>query len=416
MRRKRALAVLVLPAIGAVTTACPGPKPPPTIQCPPSEMRTMEDCSLAFNLDSQNIQGTVGAFNFLSANASTSTSAIRQVNDQLMGYAIKRQELCKQWNACIIDPTTYRQIGDKMEAVIKTASDQRPAAEQAAKNGDAQAGQAALGAIQSQMSFALEFTAYALFPKDMSKVPEKPCPPDIQDSQRYELQAPRVIAAGDRLPTGTHVTFQFASTAPVYVYLLQRTGATKQLVSLFPHAAGRDGQNDPGIPIPNPIPARQWVQIPAQGQDFCLDQNDLGMDRMFIIASINKLDSLDAAIQQIDSGQAGTIDKSNAALQAIDALPTTPDQLPENCVNSRGFVLDDHAQAPPPGAPQACPPRSRGFVLDSHGSNPASPTSFSAMSDPGANAMLVKVFPYDHADKNASTESGPRKRDIMIEQ
>jgi hypothetical protein len=413
MVRRKSIWLLTFP-VAVMFAGCPCAGPPPMITCPNGPSHPQEDCSLAFNLDSTNIQGTLSAFNFLSTSGNVSTSAIRNVSSELTGYAIKRRDLCNEWNSCALDPQSYQALTVKLEDSINAATSQKDAAQAAAASGNAQAGVQAFNQVQAATSFTLEFAAHATLPQDLSQVPDKPCPHGT-----YAYKDPVVLGAGDTLPTGSHAWFEFASTAPVYVYLLQRTGATKELVKLFP---------DPRIPIPNPIPAGKWVRIPfkgtdAQGNDldqsFCLDENDLGLDRVFIIASLNEIPSFDAAMQQIDSGTAKTIDQANPTLQAIDTLPTSTDQLPDSCVKSRGFVLDEGGQPPAaPAGPQTCPPKSRGFVLDSHASNPASKTSFAAMSDPGQNAMLVKVFPYNHAPKDAPppAPAAARKRDIMIEQ
>jgi hypothetical protein len=415
--------VCILTSFVALATACGGPTTVPAVPVACSfGTHPKEDCSLAFNLDSTNVQGSVSAFSFVNASGAVSSTAIRNVNAELMGYAVKRRDLCNEWNSCALDPKTYQTMTTRLEDSLTQANKHGQELQAAAAANNTQAAVQAFQQVQAATSFTLEFTASAVLPTDMSKVPDSPCPAHAG----YAVGSPQVLGAGDPLPTGAQAWFAFRTTAPVYVYLLQRTGANKQLVKLFP---------DPRIPVPNPIPSGGWVRIPYAGMDaqghpveqsFCLDENDIGLDRVFIIASLNEVPSFDDAMKQIDSGNAKTIDTANPTLQAVDALPTSVDQLPAGCdTRSRGFVLDDNGQPPtgasPAGAPASCPPRSRGFVLDSHASNPASQTSFTAMSDPGQNAMLVKVFPYQHTPKSAPTGTTPaaggaRTRDIMIEQ
>jgi hypothetical protein len=379
-----------------------------TVTCPPAETRNKMDCDLGFATDSRNIQGSL-SFLSIGGTANTSVSAVRQVSDTLMQFAFKRQDICLRWNACTIDQTQFNLRADGYADALGGVVTQKDALNNPAT---------ADGAFQSISRFQLSFSATVSLPQDVSTVPDVPC--NLPDDQRFALQAPKILEAGDPVPSGSHITFTVQTSEPIYLYLFQRLLSNNDVPDvIFPMQ---------GIKVHNPIPANTPVTIPDPPKDYCLNEKDIGVEKVFIVASRKPLQNMDDAIEQITSKKATTIDGAGDAIQSMDDIPADPTKPAPACVSdtkSRGLVLDGAAS----GAPKTGCTKSRGLVLDSVGASQAKqPASFTAVSEAGADGMVVKIFPYNHVKPSdyaaAATAANPpdvgtgqpRKRDIMIEE
>jgi hypothetical protein len=273
-------------------------------------------------------------------------------------------------------------------------------------------------AFQNISRFSLAFSASVSLPQDVTKVPDAPC--NLPEDQRFPLQPPKLLVAGDPVPSGAHITFTVEVSESVYVYLFQRLLSNNNVPDvIFPMEQ---------IKIPNPIPANTAVTIPLPPADFCLNAKDVGVEKVFIVASRKPLKNMDDAIAQINSGNAKTIEGAGDAIQSLDDIPADPTKPAPACVSdvrNRALVLDGAGGA----APKTGCTRGRGLVLDSAGAPQGKkPASFTAVSDPGTDGMIVKIFPYNHvkpSDYGAAVTAAnppdvgtgsPRKRDIMIEE
>ena len=120
-------------------------------------------------------------------------------------------------------------------------------------------------------------------------------PPDAQGPLRLDLvvkAAPRsggefhVVGPDEPLATGTRVFFEVRVSRPAHLYLAQRSSASRRVTALFP---------DPAIAVANPIPAGEWVRIPAR-ESFVLDDRDIGAEAVLALASLQPVATIEDAL------------------------------------------------------------------------------------------------------------------------
>lgn len=147
--------------------------------------------------------------------------------------------------------------------------------------------------------------------------------------------APVAIAPGTELRSGSRVLFEVRTSEAAHVVIAQRTHKTKETVVLFPHAR---------IAQRNPLPAATWVRIPND-KGYRLDDQDLGTETVYLIASRGELPDLTRAI----SGSSHDVEQKilQIAMEKRPDCDTTKRQLTlddDDCrVKPRGLEVDDAA-------------------------------------------------------------------------
>jgi hypothetical protein len=97
---------------------------------------------------------------------------------------------------------------------------------------------------------------------------------------------------GEKLVAGDMVAFDFTVSPAAHVYLVQRTRATGALRVLFP--------NPDITSVGNPLPAGARVRIPGPDQAFEVDNEDLGLENVYVIASPRALPRLHDALARLE--------------------------------------------------------------------------------------------------------------------
>jgi hypothetical protein len=143
------------------------------------------------------------------------------------------------------------------------------------------------------------------------------------------------------------------ASLPAHIYLFQRAPNGAYNV-LFP---------DPRIGVSNPIPAKQQIVVPPGGGSYLVDDKDLGLEKVFVVASLGAISSLDAEMTRI---------------QSLEIIGTSSD------CRTRALTLE-------PAAPGACT-RQRGLVLDRES---VASSSLSATTE-AADDSIVRIFSFNH--------------------
>jgi len=152
-----------------------------------------------------------------------------------------------------------------------------------------------------------------------------------------------------------------------HVYLFQKS-PNGTLNVLFPDAR---------ITVKNPVPAAQDLRIPQGGASFKLDAADIGTERVFVVASLEPIQSLAQAVSGLSGGA-----PAGAPVLAVTRIS----KLPE-CKKTRALSFEDDAPAP------GCT-RERGLSFDED-ATPAQPSSITARTEAG-DSVIARAFSFEH--------------------
>lgn len=314
------------------------------------EERPQLDCSTEFNYDSTKIEGGFTALGLGAMNATTEQKALREIDQETARYAAQTRRLCDEYNKCVIDRETYAVRSENLRRRLGKV----PELYEALKSADSpEAKRAALAAAyreivpdEARSDLSVGFAVSAARPGDVSA---------------------KAIREGDSLPSGSRVSFWVEVSHPAYVYLAQRSNHGRIDV-LFPDAR---------ITVRNPLPAHTQLRIPQGGAEFKLDSNT-GTERVYLVASLTPLTSLEQALSGAAAGQA-----PSAPLQRLSQLGETP-----NCASQRGLSFDE---APPPNT---CA-RQRGLSFEPAAGSFSAPASTVVRTE-AADTLIARVFTFQH--------------------
>lgn len=337
----RLFARIALSASVIVVAAACGPKSP-SGQCAGQE-RPQLSCESEFKYDGLKLEGGFSGLGIGSLTAKTEQVALRAIDTETERYVAQSKRLCDEYNKCVIDRDQYatraENLRRRMSKVPELYDGVRVAKDPVEKRKALLAAYDGLVPDEERKDFGLDFGVLAKKPGEGSSRP---------------------IHAGDALPTETRVHFQLKMTQPAHVYLFQRTPDGKFNV-LFP---------DSRIGVPNPVPKGTQVTIPPQGS-FRLNDKDIGLERVYIVASLAPLTSLQTAVDKLNSGGEAP------ALKRLDKIAKKGANA---C--SRGLEYE--------GAPASDCEDERGLEYAPDGD-----ASMRVRAE-AADSMIVKVFAFDH--------------------
>jgi len=313
-----AVAALLAPACGG------GSKPPADPSAGASGMcegvaRQPLDCASEVAYQGTDLQGQVSVLGLGSAAVGAVHKALQQIDQQTATYIAEARRLCDEYNKCVVDKDTYATRSENMRRRIAKV----PELAEGLKGASSDDARRALFARAyrdivpdgDRTELGLKLSVLAQGPSDPAMSP---------------------LTDGASIHTGSHVAFVVQVTRAAYVYLFQRSSSGSVAV-LYP---------DPRIPIPNPIPPTTPLRIPQGGASFKLDDNDIGTEGVFIVASLLPVTQLATAADHARAGGA-----SNAALTQLTSIDSgcksrglsyaEDDPAPAGCVRSRGLSYDD---------------------------------------------------------------------------
>lgn len=256
-------------------TACkvePDPNAPSSdVTCPDGTLRPQIDCSQDVGLkgkvvDANASLGKIG----LGLGASYEEGAVGEVTDSTYQLALQLESLCKDYNACVMDPSGY---------------------------------QAASSEIRRQLSDHVRLVGHLEGTKSSPEAGDAVwanARPDLA-SQRvavdYRIEAAKAGTSqtmihrdGDRLNAGDgfRVVLRPSATAHVYVLLLSSQGDSSVL---YP---------DPTMGMPNPATGGTEIAIPPDGW-FVLDSTP-GTETVQVLVSKTPLHDLETRLAELRNG------------------------------------------------------------------------------------------------------------------
>ena len=357
IRPLRAVSLLFLPALLTAAACGPSAEPNAATQRCGGEERPPLSCESEFKYDGRKIEGGFSAVGLGGANAKTEEAALRAIDKETEQYVAQARRLCDEYNKCVLDRETYatrsENLRRRMSKVPELLDEVKSADGEDARRKALAKAYTELVPEQERRELSLEFSV---------------------DAQRPNEGAPRAIAQGERLPTGTKVAFVVRPSKSAYVYLFQKTPDGKVNV-LFP---------DSRIATRNPLAAGAALRLPPGSASFKLNDKDIGTERVYLVASLDPIVSLDSALQNAKSDAP----PSGALAQVTQAEDKTSGK---GC--TRALELDEGDANTP-----RCI-RSRGLEYDDGGGSSGAPAaknaSFRARTE-AADSVIVQVFAFEH--------------------
>lgn len=346
---------------GIVAVACgPNPEARSTATKCAGEERQQLDCQSEFKYDGRKIEGGFSAVGLGGANAKTEESALRAIDKETEQYVAQSRRLCDEYNKCVLDKADYatrsENLRRRMSKAPELLDEVKAAPDEDARRKALAKAYTTLVPDENRRELALDFSVEAQ--KSLTGSPS---------ASPSEMKP---IAQGEQLATGTKIAFVVRPSKSAYVYLFQKTPDGKVSV-LFPDAR---------IPTKNPLSAGSTLRLPPGAASFKLNDKDIGTERVYLVASLDPIASLDGAMEKFGGGaapsgalaqvtQAGTSSRGCTRALELDG----GDAPPTKCIRSRGLELDDG------GAKSAT----------------AQPASFRARTE-AADSVIVQVFAFEH--------------------
>jgi hypothetical protein len=352
---KSSTSAMVLLAVSVLASGCGSPDPKPSGMRCGGDDRPQLNCESEFKYEGRKIEGGFSIAGIGGANAKTDEAALRAIDKETEQYAAQSRRLCDEYNKCVIDKDAYATRSENLRRRMSKVPELFDAVKGAT---DDDARRKALGNAyrllvpdESRRELGLDFSVEAQKPGD---------------------GAARAVAAGEKLPSGTKVAFVVRPSKSAYVYLFQK-GPDGKVNVIFP---------DTRIGTKNPLAAGGGLRLPpAAGASFKLNDKDIGTERVFVVASLDPVVSLEGSIAKAAGGAAPT-----GALASV--TDTHEGRSEKGC--TRALELDEGP------APKCL--RTRGFEYDegpSGGGASAQPASFRARTE-AADSVIVQVFAFEH--------------------
>ncbi|MEZ4451396.1 MAG: DUF4384 domain-containing protein [Nannocystaceae bacterium] len=288
------------------------------------------DCDTEIEYQGRTVEGRVDAGKFGAAEAKTSLDAVRQIDQVVERYLARWRGMCREYNAGVYDKESYRvesrAMRQKMEELDALLMKLANAPDSAAYQAVLTSMYRAMVPAEERETLELSFRVLAQRPGDA---------------------APALVREGERLPTGTKLSFELSPSRSAYVYLYQ-VSPSGEVSVLFP---------DPRIAARNPLSGA--LQLPPPPGSFRLNAEDVGRETVHLVASRTALPELESTL--------GSPGVSAAAA---------------GC-SSRGLEYDA-------GAPSGCE-GTRGLEYDAGGEG----ASLAATSELGGD-RIVQAFSFEH--------------------
>lgn len=324
-----------------------GPNPETPGKCG-AEDRPRLSCESEFKYEGRKIEGGFSALGVGNGSAKTDEVALRQIDQQTEQYVAQARRLCDEYNACVLDKDTYatrsENLRRRMSKVPELYEGLRGATDDDARRKALAAAYQELVPDAERRELGFSLGVHAQKPNEASA---------------------SVVGGGSVLPTSTRVSFTIKVSRPAYVYLFQKA-PDGTLNVLFPDAR---------IAATNPLPAAIELRIPTGEAAFKLNERDIGTERVYVVASLEPLTSLQAAAERVAAGQ-----KPDGQLASVAAIPSNG----AGC-KTRALELEDTATP--------CV-RSRGLQLDNASASDGK-ASLRAQTE-AADSVLVQVFSFEH--------------------
>jgi len=334
----------------AFVLSCGGGPKPVRITCPDGVQRVQIDCSSEIDYQGRNTKGSASFKALFAGDFSTTETLLRTPPKEIELYIAAQRRLCRRYNACIVNAADFDRRSQDLSREILMGKNPNSSEKIAMKVITSRL--SPQGAGRLDLSVDLKMWAST---------------PDGQD---------HIVRPHMPVPSGATIKFDVMVNQTAYLYMFQRTQADG-VTALYPH---------PDLNLRNPILPNQVYSIPPERDRFRVNEQDLGMERVYIIVSLTEREDLKSAVARFAAGDGGGL----AGQQALSGLAGLGAPGKTHCA-TRGLVLEKST-----GAGCAL---SRGLVLiggrrDVKAKSPPA-VSLRVQTDPG-DSMIVKVFPWLH--------------------
>jgi hypothetical protein len=317
------------------------------------------NCGGLLQFDASDIEASVDVEALASAGVKNTEKVLREVSEAAEESQIQFAQSCEMYNSCALSSAEFRDRTDRAQQHFRSIREKVDLIK------SAQGSEAAV-----RQAFT-ELYSVTLSPEQASR-----------ESLLLELSvlgapsgsAPTILSSGATLRTGDQVVFGVRVSEESWVYLFQRKNSGAIEV-LFPSSA---------MPaLTNPLGAAQVLRIPPNGQVFELDNEDLGQEVVYVVASRKPLSGLQEALSKSSSANKSEGAVSDAMVQLFD------EGTPECEDKTRGLEIGD---ADP------CARMTRGFQVrqDAAARFFSKEASVKSRSVPGDDVIL-QVFQFNHA-------------------
>jgi hypothetical protein len=367
IRPQPSLARLALASALGVVSCGGAPAPGGHMTCEGGD-RIVLDCASEVAYQGAKGSGSVGVFNVASGSASYEERAIRKVNDELARYVAVQTRLCRDYNACVLGREQYVAEAKRTREIFDRVARDAEAYSVAASEG---AKRAALGRVYSAV------------------VPEAQRSEELSVSLAVDVELPAgagggrlTLSPGAPLPTGARIAFRLQASKAAHFYLFQKK-PSGELAVLFPDAR---------IGVTNPVAAATPLEIPSGGRRFKVDDKDLGLENVYLVAARNPIARLDGALRKVTDGATLAVAPE---LRPVASIAVGGN---DGC-RTRALELEGDA-------PTGCV-RSRGLSLEGDGPAAGANASLSVRTEAGDDTIVVS-FPFEHVGESAYADA--RKR------
>jgi hypothetical protein len=361
--------ILLVGLVGLVA-ACSGepgqPHPPGSkIDCNGAE-RVVLDCRSEFAY--QGIEGNVGfdVAGYFGMNADVADKALREVDQHVETYSAMHNRICRDYNACIVDPEEYRGESQKIRSHLV----EMPTLLEALKK-----------ATSPDERMAILDRLYR------GVVPETARKDEVTFFLSTQANIPgvgaRIVAPGESIPTGSDLSFTVQASTDAYVYMFQ-VDPEGSLTVLFP---------EPRIGTKNPLVGKRAQRIPDSGQSFTLTGKPT-VERVYFVVSRDPVPEIEKALSLARSADRPNVADS-PVLSSIASVE--PRQIAESKGCTRALELTG-APAAPAGATDCSRPRALQLSGDSTGPSAPTESSIAVRNRPGDD-LIVEVFEFNHVAK-----------------
>ena len=319
-----------------------------TVTCN-GEERLLLNCDSEVSYDATDVKGGLSAVGIGAIEGGSESKALREIDDQTAQYIAQTRRLCDEYNKCVIDKAAYATRSENLRRRVAKVPELVDAVKNASTDEDRRI---ALAKAYRELVPEEARTELQVSFSVMSKRPGE--------------AAASAVSDGASLPSGTRVAFVLQVSRAAHAYLFQKS-ADGSLNVLFP---------DPRITIRNPIPAGEPLRIPQGGASFKLDDQDIGTERVYLVASLQPLTELAAAAEQVQQGA-----KPTGALEKVTAMQ------PGCNTRALSFEGDDSSS-------NQCY-RTRALTFEDEPGTQSAPVSFKATTE-AADDTIATVFSFEH--------------------
>jgi hypothetical protein len=367
-RDPRALAALLLSVCGLACTPATQPESPRL------------QCNNPVTYNGKKVGGEVALGSIFGIEAGGSDIALRDPRPAVEKYYAALSSLCDQLNSGVLDREQYLGRADALTHALMGDLNPTGTQEQQFKSVYQQL------VPQTAPGLELELTMRAR---------------DASDGQE------QVVRPNQPVPTGARVRFSVRTSQTAHVYMLQKT-ERDGVTALYPHAQ---------LALQNPLEAGRVYEIPpAAEQWFSVNGEDIGIENVYVIASLSPLDQVESALARL-AAESGPININQ--IEALKPLTTLQPGFTGKDCGARGLELV---------GPRPSCTRTRGLVLVGGKDNlapEARPSlSLKVQASPG-DSLILKVFPWNHVSADgyaeaartyaAGTPAGKQARGILVE-